>query len=285
MKSIHTTLMLAGFGILFSCSGNKADSGKIDQEIETKVIDSYDSEDEDFVLPPFMSVAKSFQSAGLEYIPGKTNPAQNKKEYSLKVKQLLNMGVYCTDLAYCSLNGKTQDAREYLKVIQELGNDVGLGSVFSDKAMLEKFDKNLGNEMASEDFIYELQEKSEEYLQNNDMKYIAAVQFAGAWVEGMHLGMDKALTNPDAKISEVLADQMNLLQNTVKGLKAYPDKDDLLDKVISDLEELQSTYRGFESVKKSGKNPNLKVPALSISDLKLLAMQVEKVRTNIVSVK
>lgn len=30
------------------------------------------------------------------------------------------MGVYCTDLAYCPLNGKKQDARAYLKVFRLL---------------------------------------------------------------------------------------------------------------------------------------------------------------------
>lgn len=285
MKSIQTTLMLAGFGILFSCSGNEANSEKINQETETEVIDSYDSEDEDFVLPPFMSVAKSFQAAGLEFIPGKTNPIQHKKEYSLKVKQLLNMGVYSTDLAYCALNGKTQDAREYLKVIQELGNEVGLGSVFSDKAMLEKFDKNLNNQVASEEFIYELQEKSEDYLQDNDMKYIAAVQFTGAWVEGMYLGTDKALSSQDDKISEVIADQMYLLENTIKGLKSYPDPNQLLNEIIASLQETREMYQDLKTVKAAGNNPNVKVPALSKADLELLALQIGKIRTKIVSVK
>jgi hypothetical protein len=283
MKSIQATLILAGFGILVSCSGNDAESEKIKQEIKTD-ISSYDSEDEDFVLPPFMSVAKSFQAAGLEYVPGKTNPVKNKKEYSLKVKQLLNMGVYCTDLAYCSLNGKTQAAREYLKVIQELGNEVGLGSVFSDKEMIEKFDKNLNNEEASEDFIYELQERSEDYLQSNDMKYIASVQFAGAWVEGMYLGAEEALEKADVEIIGALVDQMSLLENTIKGLKAYPDKDDLLKQLIADLEETLVIYSNLDNVKKAGKNRNLNMPALSKSDLMALKAQIEKMRTGIVSV-
>lgn len=285
MKSLRTTLILTGFGILFSCSGTDAESEKINQDIKTETTGSHDSADEDFVLPPFMSIAKSFQSAGLEYIPGKTNPAKNKKEYNLKVKQLLNMGVYCTDLAYCSLNGKTQDAREYLKAIQELGNEVGLGSVFSDKTMLEKFDISLKNGMASEDFIYELQEKSEDYLQSNDIRYIAAVQFAGAWVEGMYLGIDKAMKSPASKISGVVADQMNLLSNTLKGLKAYPDSDTYLESVIASLEETQKIYNELENVKKAGTNPNVKAPVLSKNDFELLAMQIQKVRSNIVSIK
>lgn len=279
MKSIQTTLILAGFGILFSCSGNEADSGKISQETET-VIDSYDSQDEDFVLPTFMSVARSFQNAGLEYIPGKTNPINNKKEYSLKVKQLLNMGVYCTDLAYCSLNGKTQDARAYLKVVQELGNDAGLGAVFSGKAMVEKFDSDLENEAAFQELIYELQEKSEDYLQSNDMGYVAAVQFAGAWTEGMYLGAGKALSGSE-EISDVLANQMYLIDNVVKGLKSYPDQDALLEDVIEVLEETSAIYKGFETVKNAGSNPNLKTPVLSKNDLALLSVQIEKLRTKI----
>lgn len=282
MDSIKNMLVVTGFGMLFSCSGNDV---KSDQKIETQKEDTYDSQEVDFVLPPFMSLAKSFQSAGLEYVQGKTNATENKKAYSLRAKQLLNMGIYCTDLAYCSLNGKTQEAREYMKVIQELGNDVGLGSVFSDKEMLEKFDKSIGNQMERESFIYELQEKSDDYLQKNELKHIAVVQFTGAWVEGMYLGAEKALAHPEEKIGSVLVDQMNLLRNTLKGLEAYPDKDAFLNGVIADLKAVESTYSNLDAVKKAGENPNLKAPVLSQEDLKMLAEKIEKVRMNIVSVK
>lgn len=274
---------MAGFGILFSCSGNQADSGKITQEKET-VIDSYDSQDEDFVLPPFMSVAKSFQSVGLEYVPGKTNPIEYHNKYSLKIKQLLNMGVYCTDLAYCALNGKTQEARGYLKAIRTLGNEAGLGPVFSDKDMLSRFDRSLDDEVASEEFIYELQERSEEYLQSNEMRYMAAVQFAGAWVEGMYLGADKALSSQDDAFNQVIAQQMGMLPHTIRGLESYPEQNAVLDLVIAELSRLNASYQAIASVKQGGKNANLFIPSLSQNELQELAAQVQKVRMHIVSV-
>lgn len=283
MRRITLIALVSAIGLLSACKQNEP-TEKLKTQHQTEVDTLYESVDNDFVLPPFLSIAKSFKSAGLVYTKGKTNPAENRKKYELKTKRLMNMGVYSTDLAYCSLNNKNQEAREYLKAIQDLANQVGLGSVFQDKALLDRFDQSLENREDLEGFIYDLQERSEMYLQDNELRHIATVQFAGAWIEGMYLGVNNAIDHPNEKVTDVLTDQMYVAKSMIRGLESYPNPTPELKAMIADLSNILQVYEGFESVKNKPKNPNLKGALISQEELKKLFKEVSKVRTNVVSI-
>lgn len=275
-----TIPILAATLFLQGCSGNNTKKDKA--EVTVDVPNTEASSDDDFILPQPITLAQSFQGAGLAYQKGKTNPVSNKDKYLQNIDRLLNLGVYSTDLAYCAINNKTQEAREYLVAVQHLGSKVGMESVFSDKAIIEKFDKNLGNKEALTDLIYDIQDKSDAYMEDNDLKYLAAIQFAGAWAEGMYLGIDDSRKKGD--LGTAVVEQMLLLKNTIKGLKQHPAKDDKrLQKVISMFEEVFTTYNNLESVKKAAGNANFEVPKLSADEFDTLAKSITDLRTNIVS--
>jgi hypothetical protein len=277
----HTIPMFAAVVLFTACSGgDDAAKEKAAVTVEESALDA--SDDQDFILPQPISLASAFQDAGLTYKAGKTNPVTNKNKYAQNIDKLLNLGVYSTDLAYCAINNKSQEARTYLLAIQDLGSKVGMESVFSDKALIEKFDKNLSDKDALTELIYEIQDKSDAYLEDNDLKYLAAVQFAGAWAEGIYLGIDDSKKKGD--LGTALVDQMVLLKNTIKALKKHPAKDDKrLQEVIGLFEDVLSTYEGLESVKKANKNINFEVPKLSTEEFDQLANKVTVLRNSIVS--
>jgi hypothetical protein len=265
----HTIPMFAAVVLFTACSGgDDAAKEKAAVTVEESALDA--SDDQDFILPQPISLASAFQDAGLTYKAGKTNPVTNKNKYAQNIDKLLNLGVYSTDLAYCAINNKSQEARTYLLAIQDLGSKVGMESVFSDKALIEKFDKNLSDKDALTE------------LEDNDLKYLAAVQFAGAWAEGIYLGIDDSKKKGD--LGTALVDQMVLLKNTIKALKKHPAKDDKrLQEVIGLFEDVLSTYEGLESVKKANKNINFEVPKLSTEEFDQLANKVTVLRNSIVS--
>ena len=120
---------------LASCGGSETEKNEV-AVIETT--DADESSDNDYVLPPPISIANAFKDAGLPYVSGKINPAGDADKYAVKIDQLMNLGVYSTDMAYCAINAKAQEAREYLVVIQKMGSKVGLESVFSDKELISQ---------------------------------------------------------------------------------------------------------------------------------------------------
>ncbi len=281
MKIQLSIPIVAGVLFLSACGGEEA-ANNDQPTVDVTVDDETASVDEDFILPQPISLAHAFKNAGLTYVSGKTNPVSNKDKYSKKIDQLLNLGVYSTDLAYCAINNKTQEAREYLSAVQSLGSKVGLESVFSDKTIIEKFDKNLGNQSALEELIYDIQDKSDAYLQDNDLRYLAAVEFAGAWAEGMYLGIDDTRKNVK-NVSIAIVDQMTLLRNTIKGLESHPSKDERLKAVIGMFQDVLDTYEGFETVKKANKNANFKAPELTVEEFDTLSGKIVSLRNGIVS--
>lgn len=271
---------VAALMLLSSCGGESTE--KEQQKVEVTVEDQAVSDDNDFILPQPITLANALKNAGLTYTAGKANPVDNKDKYLKKIDQLLNLGVYSTDLAYCAINNKTQEARDYLSAIQSLGTKVGMESVFSDKALIEKFDKNLGNTEALEELIYEMQDKSDAYLQDNDLKYLAAVEFAGAWAEGMYLGVDDT-RKKQSDMSVAIVDQMSLLRNTIKGLENHPSKDARLQEVIGSFKDVLTTYENFASVKKANANKNFSTPVLTDDEFNRLASKIVSLRNGIVS--
>lgn len=275
---LPSLVLVAG---LAACGGGEDEKMKA----ETTTEETTSSDDEDFVLPQPMTLAQAFQEAGLPYSAGKTNPVANKEKYAQKIDQLLNLGVYSTDLAYCALNNKTQEAREYLVAVQYLGSKVGLESVFSDKELIAKFDKNLGDKAALEDLIYDIQDRSDVYLDDNDMRYLAAVQFAGAWAEGMYLGTEDA-RKKGGDLGKAMVEQVILLENIIKGLKKHPAQDDArLKQMIQKFETVLTTYNSFEGVKKANQNKNFEVPVLTKAEFEKLANEIAILRADITKSK
>lgn len=279
-KKQLTIPAVAAVLLLASCGGGTTE--KEQAKVEVTVDEMAVSDDNDFILPQPITLVNAFKSAGLTYTAGKTNPVDNKGNYVKKIDQLLNLGVYTTDLAYCAINNKTQEAREYLSAIQALGSKVGMESVFSDKALIEKFDKNLGNSEVLEELIYEMQDKSDAYLQDNDLKYLAAIEFAGAWAEGMYLGVDDS-RKKQGELNVAMVEQISLLRNIIKGLESHPTKDARLQEVISAFNDVLNTYEGFASVKKVAKNKNFTAPTLTAEEFETLAAKIVSLRNGIVS--
>ncbi|HRP52757.1 MAG TPA: hypothetical protein PLI97_04550 [Fluviicola sp.] len=277
MKTIFPAAFIALF--LSACGGNNEQNNvaSIDSEAQTETV----SEDNDYVLPQPITLANAFKEAGLKFQDGKANPTSKVDAYSMKIDQLLNLGVYSTELAYCAINGKAQEAREYLSVIQKLGGKVGLESVFSDKELIEKFDKELSNPEQLEDLIYDIQDRTDVYMENNDLKYLGDIQFAGAWIEGMYLGIDQ--TKERLEVGKTLVEQMSLLKNILKGFKSHPAQEDVrLKEIIGLYEKILTTYQGLESVKKVGNNINVETPKLTEDEFAALANKVVAARNNVV---
>lgn len=275
--------LLCGISLV-SCGENTSEEKNIKAEVTADTKNNFNSQEFDFVLPQPISLAKAFQAAGLSYTSGAVNPASNQKNYQTKVKQLLNLGVYSTDLAYCAINEKPQEAREYLKAIQELGGNVGLKAVFSDKKIIAKFDKNLDNMEAIQDLIFDIQEKTEQYVDDNDIRYLSIVQFSGAWTEGMYLGIKdiEKTKDSDGALAVTIVDQMNILKNIIKGLKTYPTSDDVLTVVSQKLEDILNTYNNFESVKSAAANTTFVSPKLTSAEFATISTKIKDLRNFIV---
>ena len=277
-------IMLAFSVVLFaSCNDNEAvDSAnqkKIVGVIEVDTTDVFGSDAYEFVLPRPFALAASFQEAGMTYSAGRTNPVENVTRYKTKGSQLINFGVYSTDLVYNILNDQPQQTMKYFQVVKELAEKFGMGSIFTEDDLALEIEKNISDRDELEYLLVEVHERSQEYLEDNDMRYLAAIQFSGAWIEGMYL-VSYDIVNQDPKlISHKLSDQMSLVRNTIHGLEVYPNRDESINKVLERLKGLENMFNNFESVKATG---GVGFPQLTEKEIQRIAEEVREIRAIIV---
>tara|TARA_Y100000992_G_scaffold291718_1_gene248408 strand:- start:59 stop:940 length:882 start_codon:yes stop_codon:yes gene_type:complete len=260
--NLYYTLIFSLLTIInISCeSGNKLKSDVKDNddfsENENKHTIEIDIVEQDFeFMPPSpIQIASILKKANMNYEEGLTNEISKSKLYSTKFKQTINFGVYACDLAYCVTNNKFAEASKYLKVSKELASKIGLESIFASGNLIERFEKNVGNQDSVMSILFDIQIITDDYIQDNDLIDLSVIYFTGAWVEGMNIGTHTILGNNDHKISVLLSEQMTIARSLIKGLRAVKNQtDDLID-LTDHIEEVADAYHNLWSVKKEGEN-------------------------------
>ena len=211
-------------------------------------------QDFEFMPPSPIQIASILKKANMKYEEGLTNKVSNYKLYSTKFKQTINFGVYACDLAYCVTNDKFAEASKYLKVSKEMASKIGMESIFLSDNLVERFEKNVGNQDSVMSILFDIQIMTDDYIHDNDLIDLSVIYFTGAWVEGMNIGTHTILGNNDHKISVLLSEQMTIARSLIRGLRAVKNQtDDLID-LTDHIEEVVDAYHDLWSVKQEGEN-------------------------------
>lgn len=205
-----------------------------DAEAETKTQDFIQS------LPSPIHVARIFQRAGLKYISGITNPAANSSKYMSPYSKSINLGIYTTDLSYCTFNDQSQEAISYFKAVKTLTDGLNLTSIFESTNMVPRFERNIGNKDSLVTLMATMSMESDILLKQTSRLDIAYLSFAGAWIESAYIAtqMLKNKRNPD--ILKRLLDQNNSLGKLIALLKDYDDKQEF-DALIASLSDVKTS--------------------------------------------
>ena len=218
--------------------------------IEIDIVDH----DFEFMPPSPIQIASILKKANMSYEEGLTNDISNADFYSTKFKQTINFGVYACDLAYCVTNDKYEEAGRYLKVAKKMSAKIGLESIFQSDHLVERFEKNIGNQDSIMDILFHVQMMTDDYIHDNDLRDLSVIYFTGAWVEGMNIGTHTILGNNDHKISVLLSEQMTIARSIIKGLRAVQNQTDDLVDLTDHIDEVVEAYNNLWSVKQEGEN-------------------------------
>lgn len=248
--------------------------------IEVDTTDVFGSERFEFVLPRPFALAASFQEAGMSYAPGRTNPVENISKYTTKGSQLINFGVYSTDLVYNIINEQPQQTMLYFNTLKDLADKFGMGSIFTEDDLALEIEKNISNRDMLESLLVDVHERSQEFLEDNDMRYLSAIQFSGAWVEGMYLASLDFSSKDPAEVGHKISDQMTLVKNTIKGLEMYPNRDESINQILEELKVFQAMYNNFESVLAT---QGIGFPKLTKEEINQIAKKIGEIRALIIA--
>lgn len=291
MKKSLIALSALAFGASFmmqSCGGasteNELNVVDTTETVEDEFADLFESPDDDYHLPSPLQVASIFKKSGLDYNSDATSPTEKASEYVDELKQMLNFGVYSADMAYCVLNQQSNEGRKYLKVITDLAERIGMEAVFENSDLMDRFDKNIDSRDSTEMLMIDIQDRTEEYMDENDMQHQQAIHFAGAWTEGMFLGVYDFENNPEKEgVALQITEQMSILENIIKGLKD-PKNDGMdIEWLIEGLEDIQHTFDGFPSVNAYFDDPNAEELILADGEYNQLGEKIKSLRNKIIA--
>ena len=260
--SLHLLKLICFFAVLnSSCSSKNTKETDLetiqnnnDEDVTHSIeIDTIDH-DFEFMPPSPIQIASILKKANMTYEEGLTNEISNADIYSTKFKQTINFGVYACDLAYCVTNDKYEEAGKYLKVAKKMSAKIGLESIFQSDHLVERFEKNIGNQDSIMDILFHVQMMTDDYIHDNDLRDLSVIYFTGAWVEGMNIGTHTILGNDDHKISVLLSEQMTIAKSIINGLRVVKNQTDDLTDLTDHIEEVVEAYNNLWSVKQEGEN-------------------------------
>ena len=235
---------------------------------------------EEFILPSTVQIGDLFRNSGLEYVGGLTLDPQKSTSYNTTFDKYFAFGAYWTDMTYCVLNNQSQEARKYMKVIKDISTDLGAGEVFNDKELLSRFDENLENNDSILMILIEIDERTDEYVDDNGQQEFALVAFVGGWIEGMYLGVATTSFEKHTQLTGRVIEQMVILDKLLGGLKAYEGSSKKIDEVIVEMTSLYDFYINIPAIANvEGNISDVKIPS---TDMKLLGDKILKLRSLIV---
>ncbi|MCB0408852.1 MAG: hypothetical protein KDD29_01455 [Flavobacteriales bacterium] len=194
-----------------------------------------------FSIPSPIQTATLIKNSGTNYNKGMLNIPSNVTKYSTNFKKAINLGVYGADLGYVTLYDQTQDAISYLTAIKSIGDDLGVSSAF-DMELVERFEKNIGNQDSLLALVSDAYKSSDRYLKNNQQNDVGGLILAGGWIESLYFATNAAEMTKNADVIKRIGEQKTTLSNLIKLLTPFyskPEFTSLVDKLI-ELDDLFS---------------------------------------------
>lgn len=281
------------FLLLSACGGSKEDNN--DEEGEENGEETV-TENLKKVLtdvPEPSEIPYQIQATGAEFDSELPNlPSMVEKYKTTSNKAALNLGVFATDIGYVSVYSKVQNAIDYIKAVKDLGDKLGISNAFDPK-LQDRFESNLQQVDSLTAIINEALEDSDTYLKEQEQESIAALVFAGSFVEGIYVATQLVENYPndllpeDAKVEilipviKLILQQKETLKDLLKALNSLSIEDDAVKKMVKDLEELSKMYDELDIDKKIEENKG----GLILGDevLKGISKKIKTIREDIIS--
>ncbi len=240
------TLKIAAFSLvvaslLSSCNGPNKDSEMTAADSAALKANKAKAQKVFFAIPSPLEMANMIKATGATFNKSILNPVSNASRYTNTLSQALNLGIYSTDLSYCSNFDQNQDAMQYMATSKKLADALGVTGALSE-ALIERLEKNVNNKDSLMELISESYEATDSYLKENDRASTAAIIVAGGWIEGLYVSCMIAKQAPNNKaILNRIADQKLILGDLIQLIESYKN-DNTLSSVAGDMKTLKEIF-------------------------------------------
>ena len=286
-------LTIATGTILSSCagSGDEPDSENIIVENDTVVEDDNHVEVE-YAVPTPNELFEIIKLQGGKQEVGLVNPLENREKYVETKEKAMAFGVYSADLAYMSCFGIGTEFLKYMKVIEEMGEELGIDGAF-DEDLMDRIENNEGDSDSLFAISNETYYDSYLYLEENGKGVELSLIMGSGFIESLFIVcnlVDKYADNDP--VVEKIGDQKLVLENLLEFVGPYADDQGVQD-MVNDLVSLQEVFEQSMDFEESGTNVDNENGKLILSGggsfkmneqaLKDITAKVTELRDNIIN--
>tara|TARA_B100000809_G_scaffold49028_1_gene43853 strand:- start:25967 stop:26872 length:906 start_codon:yes stop_codon:yes gene_type:complete len=198
-----------------------------------------------FSIPSPIQTAILIKNAGTNYNKDVLNEPSKVTNYSTNFKKAINLGIYGADLGYVTMYNQTQDAISFLTAVKSIADDLGVSSAF-DLELVERFEKNIGNQDSLLALVSDAYKSSDRFLKGNDQNDIGSLILAGGWIESLYFANSTAEMTGNKDVIKRIGEQKTTIYNLIKLLTPYYSKPKFT-ALVDDLMELNEIYEQVES--------------------------------------
>ncbi len=257
IRVFHAFLLFLLFAAFPACKSDKSkEKGKevsLDEFISGEdIFDDIDKAKKIFYsLPSPLETAMLIKSAGADYNEQLLNPLGNVEKYTTNKSMALNLGIYTTDLSFCSLFDQTQTSLNYMDATRKLAEGMDIKDAIDEETMI-RLEENLNNRDVVMDIISETFLNSSSYLKENERQAVAAIVLVGGWIEGLYLATqlvgDKSLE--ENKLVDRIAEQklsFSIVDRMLEDNKVNEKGEQNVD-IVNLMNELQGLRTAYSKI-------------------------------------
>ena len=198
-----------------------------------------------FNIPSPIQTAMYIQESGAEFNPELLNPSENADQYSTPLLKAINLGIYSTDLGYCTIYENPDLSIKSMKTVKQSAKYLGLENAYSDELIM-RFGENMNNKDSMLVLVSEAFKSTDTYLKQNEKDHIAALVLIGGWIEAMYISCESALVDNNEKIINRIAEQENALSSLIEMLEEIEQKPNV--EFEEDWEDLKEEFEELHEI-------------------------------------
>jgi len=224
----------------FACNSDEEANNQ--QQIDTVVVE----EDVQPALstikvPSPVELYMFMYNAGLKFDKKLLNPVERSSKYVTNYKKSLNLGIFASDLAYCTVYKQNKETFSYFSSTKKMAEEMGLTEGFDEK-IVERIDKNLTNSDSLLQITKESYASATTFIEQQGNGALLPLMLTGAWIESVNIAAKSVPKfNQDDEIVLLIADQQFLLESLLEMFETIPAEDNYPE-LVEKLKDLQQSF-------------------------------------------
>jgi hypothetical protein len=251
MKIIHFKLLLiSGITVLmFSCNDSTPPT-------ENLLVDSTAVEETELIkstvkIPSPIELFSFIYDANAKFNKQHLNSTDNRTKYITNQKKAINLGIYASDLGYCTVFKQNKETFAYFSITKKMADELGLSEGFDEKIV-----KRIEQNMSNSDSLYQISNDSYStavrFLEQQGQGELLPLMITGAWIESVNIAV-QSVNKFDAENEIVLrvADQGLLLENLLemyKTLNQGEQQSDIYNKLLDLQQSFDKLYDNTDEI-------------------------------------